>query len=112
MRHELRAPLAAVARAPGTGTGTGTGTGAGRENRRCAAFLSTLLGATPRPHPVDSPGMNVSGPSRPDPGAYAVRVARVAQDQQKQEGEQAVALIEQAAAPAPRRPGALIDVIA
>ena len=43
--------------------------------------------------------MTISGPSLDGSNEYAVRVQKLAQDQQKREGEQAVAMIEQSASP-------------
>jgi hypothetical protein len=48
---------------------------------------------------VDAAVMTVSGPSLDPSNPYAVAVAKLSQDQQKKEGEQAVALIESAAPP-------------
>jgi len=43
--------------------------------------------------------MTVSGPSLDPSNPYAVAVAKLSQDQQKREGAQAVALIQEAAPP-------------
>lgn len=45
--------------------------------------------------------MNISGTGVDPSGAYAVRVQKLAQDQQKAEGAQTVALIEQSSATPP-----------
>ncbi|MBC7973561.1 MAG: hypothetical protein H7138_01155 [Myxococcales bacterium] len=43
--------------------------------------------------------MSISGPSLDTPSLTAVRVQKLAQDQQKREGQQAVQLIEQSSPP-------------
>lgn len=48
---------------------------------------------------ADPADMTISGTDLDPSNAYAVRVEKVAQDQAKRTGEQAVALIEGAAAP-------------
>lgn len=49
--------------------------------------------------------MTISGVTNPDPSsAFDMKVAKLAQDQAKVEGQQAVALIEQSAPP-PAEPG-------
>ena len=59
--------------------------------------------------------MSISGVSSGEfPGPYEIKTLKLAQDQAKLEGEQAVSLIEQAAPAAPRADGTgqLVDTIA
>lgn len=57
--------------------------------------------------------MSISGLSEQAAVAYGVRCEKLAQDQQKREGEQAVALIEASApTPGPEGQGTHVDVLA
>lgn len=58
--------------------------------------------------------MNISGLSDQGAVSYGVRCEKLAQDQQKREGEQAVALIEASSptSPGPDGQGTHVDVVA
>jgi hypothetical protein len=62
---------------------------------------------------ADSPGMTISGTGLDGANQFAVRVQKLAQDQQKREGEQAVTLIEQSTPPVgPNGEGAHVNTYA
>jgi hypothetical protein len=57
--------------------------------------------------------MTISGTDLDPANAYAVRVQKIAQDQAKQDGKQAVALIEEAARPVgPNGEGSHVNTVA
>ena len=62
---------------------------------------------------AEPPGMTISGTELDPANAFAVRVQKIAQDQAKQDGKQAVALIEEAARPVgPNGEGSHVNTVA